>query len=206
MLLSNLSISKKLFASFIVVVSLTLVLGLVAYVNVTSMAHDFEFLVEHDLLVLEKSALLQGFVVDAETGQRGFIITGEEEFLEPYVSGIANFETYYEDLRLLVSDNPAQVAKLDGIRDLHANWVENAGQVEIDARKMLQERADAGDTEALTLIPRILLGGVIENPTCGKCLLDELRVELGEFTHTEETLKDERFDRCGSIPWYGLSG
>ncbi|PBO85117.1 MAG: chemotaxis protein, partial [Thaumarchaeota archaeon] len=86
MLLSNLSISKKLFASFIVVVSLTLVLGLVAYVNVTSMAHDFEFLVEHDLLVLEKSAQLQGFVVDAETGQRGFIITGEEEFLEPYVS------------------------------------------------------------------------------------------------------------------------
>ena len=194
MLLSNLSISKKLFASFIAVVSLTLVLGLVAYVNVSSMADNFEFLVEHDLWVLEKAALLQGFVVDAETGQRGFIITGGEEVLEPYVSGIANFETYYEDLRHLVSDNPAQVAKLDGIKLLHDDWVEHAGQTEIDARKMLQARADAGDAEALTLIPRILLGGVIENPTCGKCLLDELRVELGEFAHIEETLKDERFE------------
>ena len=194
MLLSNLSISKKLFASFIVVVSLTLVLGLVAYVNVSAMAHDFEFLVEHDLLVLEKSAQLQGFVVDAETGQRGFIITGEEEFLEPYVSGIANFETYYEDLRHLVSDNPAQVAKLDGIKSLHDDWIEHAGQPEIDARIMIQGWADAGDLEALQLIPKILLGGVIENPTCGKCILDEIRVELGEFIHIEETLKDERFE------------
>ncbi|PBO84424.1 MAG: hypothetical protein COA77_09645 [Thaumarchaeota archaeon] len=194
MLLNNLSISKKLFASFIVVVLLTLVLGLVAYVNVTSMSHDFEFLVEHDLLVLETSAQLQSSVVDAETGQIGFIITGDEGFLERYVSGIANFETHYETIRHLVSDDPAQVAKLDGIKTLHGDWVEHAGQVEIDARKMLQAQHDAGDSGALDKIPLILLGGVIDSPTCGKCLLDELRVELGEFVHIEETLKDERFE------------
>lgn len=193
-MIGGLGISKKLFSGFIVVIALTLTLGTVSYININDMSVGYNFLIEHDLLVLEKSAQLERFVVDAETGQRGFIITGQEEFLEPYVSGLAGFEKNHEELMQLVSDNPAQMAKLEGIKDLHDNWIKNAGDAEIDARKMLQAQHDAGDPDALSKIPLILLGGVIEDPACGKCILDEMRGELSEFIHTEETLKDQRFD------------
>ncbi len=50
--------------------------------------------------------------MDLETGERGFLIAGKEEFLEPYESGIKDLSALLKETIKLVSYNPGQVVKL----------------------------------------------------------------------------------------------
>ena len=49
---------------------------------------------------------------DAETGQRGFIITGQPEYLEPYHAAVGVFAAQLESLRLLTLGNPRQQQRI----------------------------------------------------------------------------------------------
>lgn len=49
---------------------------------------------------------------DAETGQRGFIITGQPEYLEPYHASVGLFAAQLERLRLLTTGNPRQQQRI----------------------------------------------------------------------------------------------
>ena len=84
-------IRTKILGGFLVITSLTFFLGVTVFFTTVEVSDNFTFLVEHDLEVLQNAQKLQKLVVDAETGQRGFIITGDESFLEPYKDGIQNF-------------------------------------------------------------------------------------------------------------------
>ena len=55
---------------------------------------------------------------DVETGQRGFVITGEVHYLEPYSAGFADVELAFADIRKLTSDNASQQRRLDVIEPL----------------------------------------------------------------------------------------
>ena len=55
---------------------------------------------------------------------RGFMLAGEEEFLEPYVAGKAAFFDNILELQETVSDNPPQVAKLGEAQTLIRDWIE----------------------------------------------------------------------------------
>ncbi len=81
-------IKSKLFAAFSTIVGVTIILGIITIVSVNEINSHFEFLIKHDLNVLQNAQKLQKLVVDAETGQRGFVITGDESFLEPYNNGV----------------------------------------------------------------------------------------------------------------------
>src|SRR4051794_16989842 len=48
---------------------------------------------------------------DAETGQRGFLLTGEEEYLEPYRAASARMDEALGRLAALTADNPSQQAR-----------------------------------------------------------------------------------------------
>jgi CHASE3 domain sensor protein len=74
--------------------------------------------VTHTTLVREAIARLLADAVDAETGQRGFVITGKDEFLEPYTRANADLDRGYGELRSLTADNPRQLRRLDGVRHL----------------------------------------------------------------------------------------
>lgn len=73
----------KSLIGFISIIALMGILGAVTYSNFLEINEQFKFLIEHDLQVLQNAQQLQKHIVDAETGQRGFIIVGEESFLEP---------------------------------------------------------------------------------------------------------------------------
>ena len=96
----------KILVGFMAVITLMGILGVVTYSNFLEINEQFEFLIEHDLEVLQNAQQLQRHIVDAETGQRGFIIVGEESFLEPYYSGISGFNELVKIEKQLVSDNP----------------------------------------------------------------------------------------------------
>ncbi len=50
---------------------------------------------------------LSKLIVDMETGQRGFVITAKEEFLEPYHAGAQEFNVLINREQELIGDDPS---------------------------------------------------------------------------------------------------
>src|SRR6516225_9039162 len=71
--------------------------------------------VAHSHLVKEATQDLFSAVQDAETGERGYLITQNAHYLEPYNRAIAAIPTDEARLRSLVDDNSDQVKRVDGL-------------------------------------------------------------------------------------------
>jgi signal transduction histidine kinase/ActR/RegA family two-component response regulator len=69
-------------------------------------------MVTHSFVVEQRLSSVLANLQDAETGQRGYLLTGRTEFLEPYDSSIANLGREFIQLHQLLADNPEQQASL----------------------------------------------------------------------------------------------
>jgi signal transduction histidine kinase len=81
-------------------------------------ARDAEQLVSHTLRVLNATGLLLSTMEDAETGQRGYLLTGDDHYLETYQSALSNQALARQTLRKLTSDNNEQQARLGKLDQL----------------------------------------------------------------------------------------
>ncbi len=106
----KLTIGKKMGLGFGVLLALVAALAVVVLFNLANMHRQFAYVIRHDAPVIANARHLLTLVVDMETGQRGFVITGNDEFLEPYEKAVASFADLLSEEKALVSDNPAQVA------------------------------------------------------------------------------------------------
>ncbi len=74
--------------------------------------------VEHTLQVQQALETLQLTLANAETGQRGFLLTGQPHFLEPYIDAVAKQAYYIGALERLTADNPRQQQALAALKPL----------------------------------------------------------------------------------------
>src|ERR1035441_2370963 len=110
---------KKIAAGFAPSFVLLGVGGAIAYRSINALSQT-SYSVAHTHLVLEHVASVLSLLKDAETGQRGYIITGDESFLGPYQAAGPDIETTVKDLRDLTSDNPAQQKRIGQVEPLIA--------------------------------------------------------------------------------------
>ena len=96
-----------------------LVMG-VAWVMAYARVRSTREWVAHTHQVLEASERVMTDLSQAEAGQRGYLVTGRESYLEPYQSGLARLPRDTAELRRLTLDNPRQQARLDVLRPLIA--------------------------------------------------------------------------------------
>ncbi len=98
------------------------VLGAVALVSYRSVGIlvDTSAWVGHTHEVLATLESLLGGVITAETGVRGYVLTGEERFLGTYWSGMQRAESSLAALRRLTADNPEQQERLARLEPLVA--------------------------------------------------------------------------------------
>jgi signal transduction histidine kinase len=71
--------------------------------------------VTHSYSILNQLEILHTSIANAETGVRGFVITKDERFLEPYNQGMKKIWGIAKQLNDLVSDNPKQQELLDTV-------------------------------------------------------------------------------------------
>src|ERR1035437_213804 len=76
-----------------------------------------KFIASNDLVdqtnkVLNEFQRLLVSTVDIETGSRGYIITGDEKYLEPFTIAGNNLSEHIEKVRELTKDNPVQQANI----------------------------------------------------------------------------------------------
>jgi PAS domain S-box-containing protein len=109
--------SRTIYAAFLLTSLFTLTVGVASLLNMRKQAESDRLVLQTER-VLEKLARTRTGIVDAETGQRGFIITNLERYLEPYRTGAVAAQEALAELRRLTVDNPAQQTRLDRLEPL----------------------------------------------------------------------------------------
>ena len=120
--MKRLSISKKIIAGFALPILLMAVVSTVVYLSTKSLV-DTARLVQHTEEVIGKGHLLEKLILDMETGERGFLITGKDAFLEPFINAEQQWDVEISIIKELVKDNPQQVDKLERIDASAKQWI-----------------------------------------------------------------------------------
>ncbi|MBL8795297.1 MAG: CHASE3 domain-containing protein [Planctomycetia bacterium] len=165
---------KRVGAGFALAGFVLLIIGITGYFTTYRLIEN-EKRVSHTHQVRRDLADLLSELKDAETGQRGFIITGQESFLEPYHSALQQLKNTLEHVRALTADNPDQQRRLDRL----VPFIE-AKLAELQ-RTIEQRRKEGFEATAKTV-----MGGE------GKQAMDEARKLIGELDQQEQTLLAQR--------------
>jgi|JI9StandDraft_1071089.scaffolds.fasta_scaffold01279_3 methyl-accepting chemotaxis protein len=94
-----------------------IVTGIVSQLTTTTLSGAVSW-VTHTYKVKENIRELEKHLLEAETGQLGYIFTGEQSFLAPYKRGTQKIKTDWEDLRNILKDNPDQIKRLQQLETL----------------------------------------------------------------------------------------
>ena len=95
--------------------------------------------VDHTDRVLDQSGHLLKLLVDMESAKRGYITTGDENFLPTYMEGTKVFDSEFQALNELVADNPSQQQRL---KNIYAGYRQSE---EYDSRIIALRRAGKAD-------------------------------------------------------------
>ena len=127
------SIGNKIASGFGLALAVLLIVGAVSYDSTTKLTRSAVW-VQHTHEVITSLDELLSATKDAETGERGFVITGESRFLEPYNAASDVVDQKLKQVRDLTSDNPIQQQRLQALEPLVASKFTEL-QVVIDLRK-----------------------------------------------------------------------
>ncbi len=167
--MDNLMIRTKILIGISISLLLTVIVSVTVFNNVKSLITLFGW-VDHTYRVMGKGNSLTMAMINMETGMRGFLVAGKEEFLQPYINGKADFKNMITDLKQMVSDNPAQVSRLESIGEISQSWMKNAADVQIELRKQVNEGLETVRTFKK-----------LQSRTIGKEIFDEIRKILDDI-------------------------
>jgi PAS domain S-box-containing protein len=130
--------------------------------------------VDHSDRVIGGGHQLIKLITDMESSVRGYLSSGNEEFLQPYNAAKPAVDSKFIALNQLISDNPDQQARLAGIRRRFDEW-QSYQEHRIELRRSTNTRLEAS--------------------LQGKRFMDAVRAEHDAFIATEERLRTERVQR-----------
>src|SRR4051794_37234061 len=129
--------------------------------------------VDHTDQVITQAHTIQELLIDQETGLRGYVITGEQDFLEPYQRAQASIASTLGVLASLVSDTPTQQELIGAIQANYGQWL-------LYARGLISVRDQGGDYAAIV------------KQRQGKRLMDAMRAQVQSLLRMEEQLREQR--------------
>lgn len=144
--------------------------GTLAFSNVGRLENNAKW-VDHTYNVLAQVDGVLVSLVNIETGMRGFVATGEDEFLEPYDSGLVDLEQYFTQGRTLTLDNPGQTQRWDELRP-------KLDEIIVETDRIIEVRRSEGPTAGSEAVAEGL----------GKAIMDGIRGSLDELSAEEDAL------------------
>ncbi|WP_242098710.1 CHASE3 domain-containing protein [Sphingomonas sp. CROZ-RG-20F-R02-07] len=131
--------------------------------------------VQHTEEVQKRLATIQSRLQEAESGQRGFLLTGQTAYLEPYDTSLAGLGVEFSGLAHAVADNPSQGERLVRLRAM-TNRRQDLMRVTIEAYR------NGNPAHALALV----------RTGQGKQLMDGIRAGIAAMSAEEQRLLIER--------------
>ncbi|MFL1514323.1 response regulator [Pseudomonas prosekii] len=129
--------------------------------------------VEHTDRVINNANEAVKLTVDLETGMRGFLLSGDEHFLDPYETAKPRIAVALNTLLELTGDNPIQTDRLRRLQALQTEWATYA-------QSMIDLQRSSGDYRGAVKAGR------------GKRLTDEIRKQFEDVIDMEQQLRTTR--------------
>jgi CheY-like chemotaxis protein/CHASE3 domain sensor protein len=149
--------------------------------------------VTHTLRLVEQLQALLSTMKDAETGQRGFLLTGDEAYLEPYSNAKAALAGEIASARELVSQDREQQRRLQGLEQACADKFAELAQT-----IALRRRNDAAGALVIVRTDR------------GKDIMERIRAVIAEMTAEERrslaTRQEDWLSGARLSSWVTLGG
>jgi PAS domain S-box-containing protein len=133
---------------------------------------EFQYQTLHSEQVIAQTQLLLRILIDAETGMRGYVITADKRFLEPYASSTQRLSKELNTLREFVQDNPLQQERV--------NEIAQAASEKMAFIKNTEVTVDAGNRDAA--IALVKTGE-------GRRIMEGVRQQIAVFLQEEERLQ-----------------
>ena len=172
---ANLKFRTKLLSGYGLILALMMVITLVVFFSVKSLVQNFNW-VEHTHVVIAEASSIEAAAVDMETGMRGYLLAGQEEFLAPYKHVGEVFTDMVAELTQTVSDNPAQVKLLKEMTKTISDW--KSGVTE----PVIKLRAEIGDSKTMNDMADVI------KQAKGKQYFDKFRGQMETFINRERVL------------------
>ncbi|PTL78256.1 CHASE3 domain-containing protein [Vitiosangium sp. GDMCC 1.1324] len=169
-MLSRWTVGRQFFVGFLLVTSL---IGIFIFLTRqrTQAFAEASTLVSRSHKTLSEIERFLTIVKDAESGQRDYILTGNDAYLEPYRQATGALAKEFAALREFIADNPEQVRRLEVLKEL-------VDQKMVSLRTTIEVRRTQGFEPALASI----------NSGEGKQLMDAIRKSIAEMQQQEATL------------------
>jgi signal transduction histidine kinase len=152
------------------IVAIFLVVFIFCYQSLLRIDAD-ESQVSHSNQVLGNINLMMSDLENMETGERGYVITGQEAFLQPYTAALPDVNEQVQTLEVLTKNDPAQQQYLSAIKPLIAERL-------ADFQTIISLRTNEGFAAAQANV----------STDKGKVIMDSIRAVVANMQSTETTL------------------
>jgi methyl-accepting chemotaxis protein len=175
------TVGMKIGSGFALIAAILVIIGAVSYRSISKLVDTADW-VTHSHKVLENLSGVVLNMVNAETGMRGFAITNDQHYLEPWQYGTVLATQDLQEVRTLTVDNPIEQHRLDVLEPMVAHEL----QIMKDAIDLQEAKGVEAGREWVTT-------------GAGKAGMDAIRVKVGEMEDEEHDLLKDRAEEAQSM-------
>ncbi|KZE64134.1 hybrid sensor histidine kinase/response regulator [Fictibacillus phosphorivorans] len=186
-------IRQKIITGYIVIIICLMAAIFAVTHQLNSMKSERNFIIQHDIAVRDLTSQIEKDLLKMETNKRGYLITGDESYLQLYNEARSQWTNDFSELNDLLSDNSNQQKEIAAINENIKEWIAVAGNPPI---KMKQQNDTEGISEFFKQDP-------------GKEKTEEVLQQFDSFRNKEKALTEQRADSLNNQNRYlefGLYG
>jgi two-component system, chemotaxis family, sensor kinase CheA len=173
------NIHTKIIAGYLFILVCLVVSLLIVINRMSALQQEVDFISQHDIEVHNMTYQIQKNVLDMETGMRGYVITGNEEYLEPYNTASRQWLENYNTLHSLLVNDGTQQRNLEEMKPLIMNYANSTAEFVVNQKKRNNQFA---------------IDQHFKNNT-GKKKTDELREHFDTFLENQTNLTKKRVEK-----------
>jgi len=163
-----------------IAIAFFIISGAITFLNVKELRDENQRIAYTHTVITSLDGLLS-VLQDAETGQRGFLLTGRDEYLQPYNTAVVEAGPRLDQIAALTRDNPVQQARIAPLRTHVAAKL-------AELRETIDLRRASGRESAVAVV----------DTGRGKAEMDAVRTELGAMRQEAMRLRQERLGDMAS--------
>lgn len=174
-------LSSQILLAFSSITILSIADSYTNYLLSLKVQRNMQFLSKSESVIRNSNRIHKG-IIEMQSAFRGYLLTDDTSFLDPYFDGLKNVPVLFKEQKELIKENPWQRSMMDSIQAFHFEWIEYAGSL-IDSKMKLGVNDKSGETYAGLFETRL-------KKQVGKKLNDEIAARFFLFDKSEYRIRD----------------
>jgi len=174
---------KLLSGTTVAVIVIIFLVGV--FLLVTLRDHYQDSLRTHTIEVMRLSSLIENDIVGLERGHRGYLLSGNENYIEPFEKKRDLIRQRIDDLTVLILENPRQRKRVITVQEVVQEWLDTVATPEMSARREAKGTATKSETNPAGTLA---LGNALLNQAREvlQSLQDEEQIVLNQRMHDQD--------------------